>query len=64
MRSLFRALLLASLLIAAAGLLGPYIETALYAMRLASMPAPTRVVIPVAGVGPHALADIWGAARG
>ena len=63
MRKLIRYLLLASLLIAAAGLLGPYIENALYAMRLASMPAPTRLLVPVAGVRRQALADTWGAAR-
>lgn len=63
MRPLFRTLLLASLLIAAAGLLGPYLENALYAMRLASMPAPTLLTVPVSGVRRQALRDTWGAAR-
>lgn len=64
MRTLIRSLLLAILLIAAGGLLGPYIEHAWYAMRLASMPAPTLLTVPVGGVRRHALRDTWGAARG
>ncbi|MFD2367862.1 M23 family metallopeptidase [Pseudoduganella sp. GCM10020061] len=60
---LLRNLLFATLLIAAAALLAPYLENAMYAMRLASMPAPSIVAVPVAGVRPAALRDTWGAAR-
>lgn len=63
MRIALRNLLLASLLIAAAGLLGPYLENAMYAMRLAAMPAPEQVGVPVSGVRRKALRDTWGAAR-
>lgn len=63
MRTLLRSLLLASLLIAAAGLLGPYLENALYAMRLASMPAPSSLLVPVSGVRRHDLRDTWGGPR-
>lgn len=63
MRTLFRSTLLAILLIAAAGLLGPYIEDVLYAMRLASMPVPAMLAVPVGGVRREALHDTWGAAR-
>lgn len=64
MRTLIRSLLLASLLIAAAGLLGPYLENALYAMRLASMPAPSSLMVPVSGVRRQDLRDTWGGPRG
>jgi murein DD-endopeptidase MepM/ murein hydrolase activator NlpD len=63
MRTLFRYLLLAALLVGAWLLVAPYLPTALYAMRLASMPAPTTVTMPVSGVRPQGLRDTWHGAR-
>lgn len=64
MRSLIRTVILATLLIALFALIGPFIENALYAMRLASMPVPASIPVPVQGVRPGALRDTWHAARG
>ncbi|WP_454757947.1 M23 family metallopeptidase [Cupriavidus campinensis] len=52
----------------AAGALGwpyvkPYIDNALYAVRLASMPAPTALAMPVQGVAQRGLRDTWHGAR-
>lgn len=41
----------------------PYAERAVYAMRLAAMPAPTVYRLPVDKVGPAALRDSWHAPR-
>jgi len=64
MRSFLRSLLLAVLLLLAWGLLGPWLRQAGYAMRLAAMPAPSALAMPVAGLRPAALRDTWHAARG
>ncbi|NNG21519.1 M23 family metallopeptidase [Telluria aromaticivorans] len=64
MRTFLRSLLIAVFLIAAWGLLGPWLRHGLYAMRLASMPAPTALAMPVDGVRPKGLRDTWHAQRG
>ena len=64
MRILFRILLLGALLLAGYALVGPYIDDALYAMRLASMAPPESVGMPVRGADPQRLGDTWHAARG
>lgn len=63
MRTFLRSLLLAVLLIAAWGLVEPWLRHAAYAMRLAAMPAPSALAMPVSGVRPKALRDTWHAAR-
>jgi murein DD-endopeptidase MepM/ murein hydrolase activator NlpD len=63
MRILLRTLLLAILLIGGYALVGPYLQHALYAMRLASMPVPEAVAMPVNGVRPTGLRDTWHGAR-
>jgi murein DD-endopeptidase MepM/ murein hydrolase activator NlpD len=63
MRRLLRYLLVAILLVGAYALVGPYLDRAMYAMRLASMPAPEFVTMPVRGVRPKALRDTWHGAR-
>ena len=64
MRTFLRSLLIAVLLLAAWGLFGPWLRHGLYAMRLASMPAPAALAMPVEGVRPKGLRDTWHAARG
>jgi murein DD-endopeptidase MepM/ murein hydrolase activator NlpD len=59
MRTLFRYLLLAALLVGAWVFVAPYLRSALYAMRLASMPVPENVAMPVSGVRPQGLRDTW-----
>lgn len=61
--TVFRLLLLAALLVGAYVFLGPYFRSALYAMRLASMPVPELVTMPVNGVRPKGLRDTWHGAR-
>ena len=63
MRILLRGALLAVLLLGGYALFGPYIKNMLYAMRLASMPAPGALPVPVRGVEPRGLRDTWGGAR-
>lgn len=63
MQTFIRTVLLAALLVIAFGLLGPYIENLMYAIRLASMPVPDVLNVPVRGVKPAALRDTWHAAR-
>jgi murein DD-endopeptidase MepM/ murein hydrolase activator NlpD len=63
MRIFLRSLLIAVLLIAAWGLLGPWLRHAVYAMRLTAMPAPSSLAMPVSGVRPKGLRDTWHAAR-
>lgn len=64
MRALFRILLLCIFLLAGYALIGPYLDDMLYAMRLASMPAPESMIVPVRGVKPTQLRNTWHAARG
>lgn len=64
MRIFLRSLVLAALLILGYSLLAPTIERTLYTMRLASMPKPGYLPVPVEGVRPRALRDTWGGARG
>jgi murein DD-endopeptidase MepM/ murein hydrolase activator NlpD len=59
MRTLLRYLLVTVLLVGAYVLVGPYLRSAMYAMRLASMPAPEFVTMPVSGVRPQGLRDTW-----
>jgi murein DD-endopeptidase MepM/ murein hydrolase activator NlpD len=64
MRSLVRAFVVAILLILAPALLEPAFERLLYPVRLAAMPKPSTLPVPVDGVDARALDDTWGAARG
>jgi peptidoglycan LD-endopeptidase LytH len=63
MAVLLRTLFAAIVLVLAYGLLEPYIERALYTMRLAAMPKPQALPVPVEGVRQRALRDTWGGAR-
>lgn len=63
MRAIVRLLLLGVLLVVAYALIGPYIDDAIYAIRLASMPVPGSVGVPVRGVSRERLSDTWQAAR-
>lgn len=63
MRAIVRLLVLGVLLAVAYAFLGPYVKDALYAMRLAAMPVPEAVAIPVRGVPRKKLNDTWQAAR-
>ena len=63
LRILLRAAVLALVLLGAYALLGPYLKNALYALRLAAMPAPGALPVPVRGVAPRALRDTWHGAR-
>jgi murein DD-endopeptidase MepM/ murein hydrolase activator NlpD len=63
MRILLRTAVLALLLLGGYALLGPYLKNMLYAMRLASMAAPSALPVPVRGVEPRGLRDTWHGAR-
>lgn len=63
MRAVMRLLLLGVLLVIAYAFVGPYIDDAIYAIRLSSMPAPAVVEVPVRGVSREQLRDTWQAAR-
>ena len=63
MRIFLRTLLLAVFLVLGYGLLEPYIERALYTMRLSAMPVPQALPVPVDGVEARTLRDTWHAAR-
>jgi murein DD-endopeptidase MepM/ murein hydrolase activator NlpD len=63
MRTSFRGLALAIVLIAIGAVLGLWLENVAYAIRLGAMPAPRSLPVPVAGVQPARLADTWGGAR-
>jgi murein DD-endopeptidase MepM/ murein hydrolase activator NlpD len=63
MRLFLRALVVALVLILGYHLLEPTIERALYTLRLAAMPKPEMLPVPVAGVQPRALRDTWDGAR-
>lgn len=64
MRTLLRTLLVAIILLAAEGVLRPWLDDVVYAIRLGALPAPAALPVPVAGVKPAQLADTWGGARG
>ncbi|HEY5800770.1 MAG TPA: M23 family metallopeptidase [Burkholderiaceae bacterium] len=63
-RLLLIRLLFATLLLAALGLFGPYLEHALYAMRLGAMRVPQQVQVPVAAIRRADLRSTWRAPRG
>lgn len=63
MSLLIRTLLFAVVIVLGYGLLQPYIERAMYTMRLASMPKPNYLPVPVEGVRARALRDTWHGAR-
>lgn len=63
MRILVRSLVLALALIAAEGVLRPWLEGVAYMLRLGALPAPSVLPVPVAGIKPGQLADTWGGAR-
>jgi murein DD-endopeptidase MepM/ murein hydrolase activator NlpD len=63
MRVLLRSFILAVVLVALGGVLGPWLENLAYAIRLGAMPAPATLPVPVAGVKASMLADTWGGAR-
>lgn len=63
LRVLLRTALLALLLYGGYVMFGPYVKHMLYAMRLAAMPTPSTLPVPVRGVAPRALRDTWHGAR-
>lgn len=63
MRIFVRSLLIALALIGAEAVLRPWLENALYLVRLQGLPAPSVLPVPVAGVEPAGLRDTWGGAR-
>jgi murein DD-endopeptidase MepM/ murein hydrolase activator NlpD len=63
MRYFFRAFVLAALLALGYVFLGPAIDRAFYTMRLAAMPKPLSLPVPVEGVPARALRDTWDGAR-
>ncbi|MBQ5946035.1 M23 family metallopeptidase [Massilia sp. ST3] len=64
MRTFLRSFLLAAILLLGYALLEPWLRHMLYAMRLAAMPAPAALAVPVQGVRAKGLRDTWHAARG
>ncbi len=64
MNTLIRNLLLAIFLTVVIALAKPYLEMVRYAARLASLPAPQTLAMPVEGVERRALRDSWHAPRG
>lgn len=64
MRTFLRAFVTAVILILGYELLQPAIERVLYPMRLAAMPRPATLPVPVDGVQAGELRDTWGGARG
>jgi murein DD-endopeptidase MepM/ murein hydrolase activator NlpD len=63
MRTLLRSLLLALVLLGAGAVLRPWLDGIVYAIRIARLPAPSALPVPVAGVKPSRLADTWGGPR-
>jgi murein DD-endopeptidase MepM/ murein hydrolase activator NlpD len=63
MRLFLRSAVLAFVLLGGYALLGPWLEDMLYAMRLASMPPPATLPVPVRGLAARGLADTWHGAR-
>jgi murein DD-endopeptidase MepM/ murein hydrolase activator NlpD len=64
MRNFLRALVVAVILTFGYAVLEPAIERTLYPMRLAAMPKPLALPVPVDGVQTSELRDTWGGARG
>jgi murein DD-endopeptidase MepM/ murein hydrolase activator NlpD len=62
-RTFLRSLVLALVLIGLEGVLRPWIEAAAYATRLAALPEPKALRVPVAGVRRAELNDTWGGIR-
>jgi len=63
MRTFIRNICLAVLLIALGAILQPWLASAIYMFRLARLPVPVMLPVPVAGVKPSGLRDTWGGAR-
>lgn len=63
MRTLIRSFLVAIVLLAAEAPLHPWLADLAYLVRLARLPAPDALPVPVAGVAPAGLRDTWRAAR-
>ncbi len=61
---LFRRLLFVALLIVVGYFARPWAELAVYAYRLSSMPIPTTLPMPVAGLDRRDIRDTWNAPRG
>ena len=62
-RRLAAAALMAAALAAVLVAAWPWLDAAWYAMRLAAMPAPTTLAMPMGHLTPAALRDTWQAAR-
>jgi murein DD-endopeptidase MepM/ murein hydrolase activator NlpD len=62
--TVIRNLAVATVLIGLGAILKPWLDDAVYMVRLGAMPAPVSLPVPVAGVKPRGLADTWGGARG
>jgi murein DD-endopeptidase MepM/ murein hydrolase activator NlpD len=62
-RTVIRNLVVATVLIGLGAILKPWLDDAVYMVRLGAMPAPVSLPVPVAGVRPRGLADTWGGAR-
>jgi murein DD-endopeptidase MepM/ murein hydrolase activator NlpD len=63
MRTFIRSFIFAVVLIALGAILQPWLDSVLYMLRLARLPAPVTLPVPVAGVKPSSLRDTWGGAR-
>lgn len=63
MGAIFRILILGVVLWIAYAFVGPYVDDAIYAIRLSAMPVPQAVTLPVRGVSRKKLNDTWQAAR-
>lgn len=63
MRIFLRLLVVGVVVVLGYYLLGPSIERALYPLRLATMPKPVMLPVPVDGVGARQLRDTWDGAR-
>lgn len=61
--TLIRRLLVAAVFIALTYAVFPWLDLALYAVRLSSMPQPAVLAMPVAALEARALKDTWHAAR-
>lgn len=62
--TLLRRLLLIVILLGLGYLARPWVERAVYALRLSSMPVPTALAMPVSGLGKRDIRDTWNAPRG
>jgi len=63
MRTFLRTLVGILILVGGCYLLWPAIERAIYPLRLAAMPKPAMLPVPVDGVGVRGLRDTWNGAR-